>query len=135
MHYKYERQFGLNNVQEQRKMTLPTSKSGAHSKQGEMVTLITGSTFCHCRACLFVYVISLQGSNLDLYLQALTQIVPGIFALYQPRYFRWLSLRICDMMSLLMNHPNIRAEFHARKMVVPKTNSKFSLINGHIPMS
>ena len=42
MHCKCERQFGLNIVQKKRVMTLPTSKIGAHSKQSEMFTLITG---------------------------------------------------------------------------------------------
>ena len=50
---KCEWQFGLNNDQQQRKMTLPTLKNGAHSKQSEMFTLITGSKLCHCRSCFF----------------------------------------------------------------------------------
>ena len=53
--WKCERQCGLNNNQQQTKVTLPTSKNGAHSKQIGMFTLITSSKLCHCRSC-FVWV-------------------------------------------------------------------------------
>ena len=126
MHYKCERQFGLNNVQEQRKVTLPTSNSGAHSKQSEMVTLITGSNFCHCRSCVFCVCYITSRGNSDLYLQYMTLIVPWMFALYQTKYSRWLYVSIRHMMNVLMNHPHIRAEFRAGKSVVHKTSSTFS---------
>ena len=67
----------------------------------------------------------LKERNFDLCLQSLAQIVPWMFALYQTRYHQWLSINIRDMMSLLENHQNIRAQLRAEKMVVRKTSSKF----------
>ena len=116
----------MNNVQQQRKTTLPTSKSGAHSKQNEMFTLITGSNLCYYRSCFFCVCYITSYGNFDLHLQSLAHIVPWMFALYQTRYSRWLSVRIRDMKSLLVNHPNIRAELRAGKIVVHKTSSMFS---------
>ena len=73
-----------------------------------------------------MYVILLQECNFDLCLQSLAQIVSWMFALYQTHYFRWLSVHIRDMMSLLVNHPNIRAELRGGKIVVHKTSNTFS---------
>ena len=74
----------------------------------------------------FVYVILLQEGNFDLYLQSLAPTVPWMFALYKTHYSWWLPVGIRDMMRLLVNHPNIRADLRARKIVVHKTSSKFS---------
>ena len=97
----------MNDVQQHKKMTLPTSKNGAHSKQYEIWLLAQSyDTVDHAS---FVYVILFQEGNFDLCLQSLAHIVPWMFALYQTHYHRWLSVHIRDMMNLLVNHPNIRA--------------------------
>ena len=41
----------LNNVQQQKQMTVSASTNGAHSRRSEMFTLITGSKLCHWRSC------------------------------------------------------------------------------------
>ena len=86
---------------------------------------ISGSKFCHCRSCLFC-VCYIQEGNFDLYLQSLAQIMQWMSVLYQTHYSRWLSVHIRDTMSLSVNHPNIRAEFCAGKIVAHKTSHKFS---------
>ena len=75
---------------------------------------------------LLVCVRSLREGNFDLYVQPLAQIVPWMFALDHTHYSRWLSVHIRDMTSLSVNHPNIHAEYRARKFVVHKTRNKFS---------
>ena len=60
-HCKCERQFGFNNVQQQRKTTLPTSRRMVRTvSRAKLFTLITGSKLCHCRLWLFCvcYIIS-----------------------------------------------------------------------------
>ena len=53
----------------------------------------------------------LRKGNFDLYLQSLAQIVLWMFALgLDTKHTIPLSVRIRDMMSLLVNHPDIRAE-------------------------
>ena len=73
-----------------------------------------------------MYVIFSQEGNFDLHLQSLAQIVPWMFALYQTHYSRWLSVGIRYMMSLLVNHPNIREDLCAGHIVVLKTSIQFS---------
>ena len=73
-----------------------------------------------------MYVILVQEGNFELYLQSLAHIVPWMFALFQTHYSRWLSVRIRDTMSLLVNHQNIRADLRAGKIVLHKTSSQFS---------
>ena len=84
----------------------------------------------------FVYVILLQEGNFALYLQSLAQIVglPWMFGFCQTHYSRWLPVRIRDMMSLLVNHPNIRAELCAGKKCCAQNKQPF-VSNGHRSMS
>ena len=105
------------------------------SRASEIFILITGLKFSHCRVeVLFgVYVILLRKSNLDLYLQSLAQILLWMFALglYQTHYSMWLSVRIRDMMSRHVNHPDSRAELRAGKLCTKQAASvqQWSSIN------
>ena len=49
-----------------------------------------------------------------------------MFALEHTYHARWLSVYICDIMTLFQKHPFVLHEFNAGKFVVHKTSNKFS---------
>ena len=75
---------------------------------------------------LLLYIRSIREGNFQLYIEALSKIVPWMFALDHVHYSRWLPIHIRDMISLANKHSEILEEFHAGKFVIHKTISKFS---------
>ena len=75
---------------------------------------------------MLLYVRALREGNFQLYVEALAQLMPWVFALDHTHYSRWLSVHIRDMVVLSEKHPPIYQEFNAGKFVVHKTSNKFS---------
>lgn len=73
------------------------------------------------------YVKSLRTGNFNLYIDALDQMMPWIFALDHGHYARWL-VHIRDMRTLEQRHPAVYAEFMMGQFVVQRSTHKFSLI-------
>ena len=115
-------------------MTLPTSQIGAQSnrrmsKQSEM--FITGSKLCHCTSCFFcVWNISSGRQLRHEFAIPETDLIKDACIIPNPLYplvvcpYPWHA--VGDMMNLQVNHPNIRAEVRAGKMVVYKISSTCS---------
>ena len=99
------------------------------SRASEIVILINVSKLCHCRS-FFFGVCYITSSRQLLLVFA----IPGTHRTMDVRIipntlFHVVvcdSVRIRDMVSLLANHPTIRAELRGGKIVVHKTSSKCS---------
>ena len=63
-----------------------------------------------------------------LYLEAIRELLPWLFALDSHNYARWLSVHYRDMCELPLKHPDVYAEFHSGSFVVHKTKRLFSSI-------
>ena len=122
----------MSNVQQQKKTTLPASKNGAHIRQSEVFSLITGSKLCHCRSCFLCMLYHFGKATLT-YMCNHWLLYYHWCLLYHTHYSQWLSVHIRDMMSLPVNHPNIQAEFHAGQFVAHKTKEQlFSMVISRI---
>ena len=107
-------------------MTLPTSKNGAHSKQ-------IGNVHFDYRLKVMSLLIMLRlgklyysrKATLSCFCNPWHRSYRGCLHYTRPTNLRWLSVHIRDMMSLLVNYPNIRSELRAGKIGVHKTSSKF----------
>ena len=73
-----------------------------------------------------VFIKSLRKGDFDLYVQALTKLVPWMFALDHTNYARWLSVHIRDMASMADAHPITYAEFQKDHFVIHKSRKRFS---------
>lgn len=62
----------------------------------------------------------------QLYIQALSRLVPYFFALDHHNYARWLSVHIRDLLSLPSEHPLLWEEFEAGNFVAAKSHKRFS---------
>lgn len=75
-----------------------------------------------------MHVIFLREGNFQLYIEALTKIVPWFFALDHTHYSRWIPVHLRDMVSLKECHPDVYAEFMKGKFTVKKSKHAFSAI-------
>ena len=77
---------------------------------------------------VLIYIRAIREADFELYVDALTQIVPWFFALDQIHYTRWIPLHLRDMVTLKDVHPTVFAEFMKGNFVVKKTERRFSVI-------
>jgi len=77
---------------------------------------------------LLMFVCAVRQSDFDLYIEALTYILPWFFALNHQNYARWVSVHLRDMTTLGTVHPDIHREFQGGKFTVNKSNRPFSAI-------
>ena len=78
---------------------------------------------------ILIIVRALREGDFNLYVDALTNIVPWYFALDHIHYARWLPVHIRDMVALRDIHPTAFSEFVNGKFVVKKTTRRFSAIS------
>ena len=78
--------------------------------------------------CMLVFVRSIRESYLDMYIDALTELVPCFFTLDHTNYARWISLHLRHMRQLEFKHPNIAEVFAEGKFTVRITLRSFSCI-------
>lgn len=78
---------------------------------------------------ILIIVRALREGDFNLYIDALTNIVPWYFALEHIHYARWLPVHIRDMVALRNIHPTAFSEFVNGKFVVKKTTRRFSAIS------
>ena len=77
---------------------------------------------------VLIYIRAISEADFELYVDALTQIVPWFFALDQIHYARWIPVHLRDMVTLKDVHPTVFAEFMKGNFVVKKTERRFSAI-------
>ena len=82
----------------------------------------------HFEICCLQLVRAFREADFSLYIHALTNIVPWMFALDQTNYARWLSVLIRDMCELPVQHPDVFQRFCNGSFVVHKTERVFSSI-------
>lgn len=58
---------------------------------------------------------SFREANFGLYMAALNELLPWLFALDSTHYLRWLPIHVKDMLQLEHKHPQIKAEFDQGK--------------------
>lgn len=71
---------------------------------------------------------AIREADFSLYLKAIRELLPWMFALDSHNYARWLSLHYRDMCELPLKHPDVYAEFRNGSFVVHKTKRLFSSI-------
>ncbi|XP_078364322.1 uncharacterized protein LOC144648717 isoform X1 [Oculina patagonica] len=67
-------------------------------------------------------------ADFSLYLKAIQELLPWMFALDSQNYARWLSVHYQDMCELPVKHPDVCAEFRNGAFGVHKTQRLFSSI-------
>ena len=77
---------------------------------------------------VMIYVRSIREANFQLYIDALTKIVPWFFALGHTHYARWIPVHLRDMITLQDRHPDVYNQFLKGNFVVKKTTHSFSAI-------
>lgn len=77
---------------------------------------------------ILLYVRSLRESNFTLYLDALAELAPWLFALDHTNYARWLPVHLRDMIGLPEKHPDVVVRFNAGHFTAKKTTRAFSAI-------
>ena len=77
---------------------------------------------------ILIYIRAIREADFELYVDALTQIVPWFFALDQIHYARWILVHLRDMVTLKDIDPTVFAEFMKGIFVVKKTERRFSAI-------
>jgi len=77
---------------------------------------------------VMIFVRAIREGDFQLYVEALTKIVPWFFALDHTHYARWIPVHLRDMVSLKECHPDVYAEFLKGKFVVKKSKHAFSAI-------
>ncbi|KAL9966870.1 hypothetical protein ACROYT_G025005 [Oculina patagonica] len=71
---------------------------------------------------------SIREADFSLYLKAIKEFLPWMFALDSQNCARWLSVHYQDMCELPVKHPDVCAEFRNGAFVVHKTQRLFSSI-------
>ena len=77
---------------------------------------------------LLMFVCAVRQSDFDLYIEALSYIMPWFFSLNHHNYARWVSVHLRDMTTLGTVHPDVDSEFRCGKFTVNKSNRPFSAI-------
>ena len=86
------------------------------------------ATVMSLELCLLVFVLSQRQSSFSMYLDALTDLVPWVFALDHTNCDRWIPVHIRDIIELQTRHPDVAREFNAGNFTIQKTNRIFSAI-------
>ena len=74
---------------------------------------------------------AMREADFSLYLKAIRELLPWMFALDSQNYARWLSVHYRDMCELSLKHPDVYAEFRNGSFVVQKTKRLFSIALDH----
>ena len=77
---------------------------------------------------LLAFVRSFREANFELYIDALSKMVPWFFSLDHTNYARWLPIHLRDMYRLNHVAPDVAVQFRQRKFAVRKTSKPFSAI-------
>ena len=77
---------------------------------------------------LLVFVRSLREANFELYIDAVSKIVPWVFGLDNTNSARWLPIHLRDMCRLNDVVPDVASQFKRGRFVVNKTSRNFSSI-------
>ena len=83
-------------------------------------------TVIELEAILLLLVQSIRQSNFMMFVSALEQLVPWMFALDHTNYSRWLPIFISDLKQLPAKHPKIYDEFVKGNFTSKKTSRRFS---------
>lgn len=86
------------------------------------------ATVLHLELCMLVFVRAIRQSSFNMYLDALTELVPWFFALDHTNYARWVPVHLRDMAELKHKHPQIFQAFSEGKFTYKKTTRAFSAI-------
>ena len=78
--------------------------------------------------CCLQLVRAFREANFPLYVKAIKEILPWIFALDHPTCSRWLAVHYRDMCDLPFKHPEVHTQFSNGAFVVHKTERLFSSI-------
>ena len=103
-------------------------KEWCHQKEQVCPQFQYWSTVMELELCVMVYVRSLRQASFQMYLDALTELVPWFHALDHTNYARWIPVHLRDMAELSRMHPEVAKEFSDGKFTVRKTNRVFSAI-------
>lgn len=77
---------------------------------------------------LLAFVRSFREANFELYIDALSKMVPWFFSLDHTNYARWLPIHLRDMYRLNDVAPDVAVQFKQGKFAVNKTSKHFSAI-------
>ena len=77
---------------------------------------------------LLTFVRAIREGDFQLYVKALSSIVPWFFSLHHTHYARWIPVHLHDMISLKQNHLATYEEFMKGKFVIKKSSRAFSAI-------
>lgn len=77
---------------------------------------------------VMVYMRAIREADFQLYVEALSKIVPWFFALDHTHYSRWVPIHLRDMVSLKQLHPDVYAEFVKGNFVIKKSSRAFSAV-------
>jgi len=77
---------------------------------------------------LLAFVRSFQEANFELYIEALSKMVPWFFSLDHTNYARWLPIHLRYMNCLNDVAPDVAVQFQQGKFAVSKTSNPFSAI-------
>ena len=77
---------------------------------------------------IMICVISLREGDSMLYIDALTNIVPWLFALGHTHFARWIPSHLRDMVGFEDKHPDVFAEFMAVNFTVKRTTHAFAVL-------
>ena len=77
---------------------------------------------------MLLIILAVRERNFQLYIEALSKIIPFCFALDHVHYSRWIPVHSCDMISLKQCHSGVYEEFIKAKFNVKKTKHVFSAI-------
>eukprot|EP00794_Sanderia_malayensis_P013411 gene13411-14786_t len=87
------------------------------------------NTVFELEALLLLLVKSIRLADCAMYVDALEQIIPWIFALDHVHYSRWLPVFVQDLKDLPTRHKEVHQQFSKGKFTIQKTNRKFSCIS------
>ena len=86
-------------------------------------------TVLDLEALLLLLVRSIRLADFEMFVDALEQIIPWMFALDHVHYSRWLPFFVQNLKELPIRHQEVHKQFLAGKFTVQKTNRKFSSIS------
>ncbi|CAC5423003.1 unnamed protein product [Mytilus coruscus] len=75
-----------------------------------------------------IFISSIRQGDFELYIEALSNIIPWFFALDHIHYSRWLPVHVRDLALLQDHNPQLFHEFSDGQFVVFKSKKKFSAI-------
>ena len=88
--------------------------------------------FCHLvlsmELTIFILIRSFREANFSLYCQALSDLIPYLFANNDTNHAPWLSVHLRDMLTMESKHPALAQEFKMGNFAVHKTKRDFSAL-------